>query len=297
MKESGCLVPMWPVKNLIEKSFVHGWLVKVVQALHPLTVMAIAPLFRQICCGCAVHTQCCSTGELLGHSLHLGTRHILQCSICCSFSLWQRCAFLHVKMQKCSFLSHQLLIAVIKRDMQAQQSSAALGASASLSWAEDCQPDGSTHFVSHQKGWTSLSSRNVSCAYLSSQDLPLQVGSPRPGDGTAVQVMQQPHSLRLFAVKSEQYRQENEGRSRNWSKTNLFFPHWVNFNLDPLADQILCEAAQTFLLAQGKQQEGAGTWRDRKGNKGIWQNCWLLTTQSAHGTIMQCGTYQEIAWT
>lgn len=178
MKESGCLVPMWPVKNLIEKSFVHGWLVKVVQALHPLTVMAIAPLFRQICCGCAVHTQCCSTGELLGHSLHLGTRHILQCSICCSFSLWQRCAFLHVKMQKCSFLSHQLLIAVIKRDMQAQQSSAALGASASLSWAEDCQPDGSTHFVSHQKGWTSLSSRNVSCAYLSSQDLPLKWDHP-----------------------------------------------------------------------------------------------------------------------
>lgn len=86
------LVPIWPVKNLIEKSFVHGWLGKVVQALHPVTLMAIAHLFRQICCGCAVHTQCCSTGQLLGHSLHLWARHVLQCSICCSLSLFQRCA-------------------------------------------------------------------------------------------------------------------------------------------------------------------------------------------------------------
>lgn len=29
-------------------------------------------------------------------------------------------------------------------------------------------------------------------------------------------------------------------------------------------DQIHCEAAQTFLLAQGKQQEGAGTWERQK---------------------------------
>lgn len=94
---------------------------RVGQALHPLTLMAIALLFRQICCGCAVHTQCCSTGELLGHSLHLGARLFLQCSICSSLSLFQRCAFLHVKMQKCSFLSHQLLIAIIKWDVQAQQ--------------------------------------------------------------------------------------------------------------------------------------------------------------------------------
>lgn len=187
------LAPIWPVENFNEKSFVHGWLLKVVQALHPVTLMAIAHLSRQIFCGCAVHTQCCSTGYLLGHSLHLAAQHILQCSICCSLSLFQRCAFLHIKMQKCSFLSHQLLIAIIKRDMQAQQrqgwAQQHLGQSRRLagSWKDPiCLTAG---------GWTSLSMRNVSCAYLSRQDLAQQWDHP---DSTAAQVMQQPHSLRLL---------------------------------------------------------------------------------------------------
>lgn len=69
---------------------------------------------------------CCAHTVLL-HRISAGTQpslaaqHVLQCSICSSLSLFQRCAFLHIKMQKCSFLSHRLLIAIIKRDMQAQQ--------------------------------------------------------------------------------------------------------------------------------------------------------------------------------
>lgn len=142
-------------------------------------------------------TQCCSTGELLGHSLHLGAQHILQCSICCSLSLFQRCAFLHVKMQKCSFLSHQLLIAIIKRDMQAQQLSSPGGWSLSqlsrrlsASWKYPfCLTPGRLSLPEHQECVLCLPEH---------QDLPQRVGSPRPGDGTAVQVMQQPHSLRLL---------------------------------------------------------------------------------------------------
>lgn len=191
------LVPIWPVKNLIEKSFVHGWLGKEIQASHPVILMAIAPLFRQICCGCAVHT-------VLLHRTAAGTQpspgSLTRSAV---FNLLQPFVIpkMHVKMQKCSFHSHQLLTAIIKRDMQAQER-----------WAWPQQHWGLLLLPAEQKivsqlevpfcltrgGWTSLSIRNVSCAYLSSQDLPQQVGSPRAGESTAVQVMQQPHSLRLL---------------------------------------------------------------------------------------------------
>lgn len=173
----------------------HGWLVKVVQTFHPVTLMAIAHLSRQICCGCAVHTQCSSTGQLLGHSLHLAAQHILQCSICCSFSLYQRCAFLHIKMQKCSFLSHQLLIASIKWDMQAQQRQGSAQQHEGLVLLSAKQEDVSqleVLILSHTRRLNLP--EHEDCVLC----LPEQPGSPRPVGITAVQVMPQPYSLRLL---------------------------------------------------------------------------------------------------
>lgn len=222
-------VPIWPVKNLIEKSFVHGWLGEVVQGLHPVALLAIARLFRQICCGCAVHTQCCSTGQLLGHSLHLGARHVLQCSICCSLSLFQRCAFLHVKMQKCSSRSHQLLIAIIKQGMQAQQRQA---------WAQ--QHWGLVLLPAEQKIVSQL--EVVILSHTGGLNLPehqecVLCLPEQPGSTTASGITQprRQHSstddatatqLEAVAVKSEQYGEENEGKPRNWSglKQSLFCP-------------------------------------------------------------------------
>lgn len=206
--------------------------------------------------------------DLLGHSLHLGARHVLQCSICSSLSLFQWCAFLHVKMQKCSFLSHQLLIAIIKRDVQAQQrqSSAALGAGASLSWAEDCQAAGNTHFVSHQKAEPPWAPGMCAVPTWAARVQHSEWDHP---DQEMAQQYRWCKNHTAWGFGTEIWailtgKQGGTSRNRSGLKQTPFFLTKVNFNLDPLADQILCEAAQTFLLAEGKQQEGAGTWERQK---------------------------------
>lgn len=167
---------------------------------------------------CCAHTVLLPA-QLLGLSLHLGARHTLQCSICCSPSLFQRCAFLHIKMQKCSFHCNQLLSAIIKQDMQAQQK-----------WAWAQQLWGLVLLPAEQKivsqlevpilshTWRLNLAEHHECVLC----LPEQPGSttargsPRAGDSTAVQVMQQPHSLRLL-----QWNLSNAGRRAKADQGNI----------------------------------------------------------------------------
>lgn len=237
---------------------------------------------------CCAHTVLLHR-TLLGHSLHLGARHILQCSICCSRSLFQRCAFLHIKMQKCSFLSHQLLIAIIKWDMQPQERPelsstggwffSQLSRRLSASWKYP--------FCLTTRGWASLSIRNVSCAYLSSQDLPQGVGSPRQ------EIAQQyrwcnSHTAsgfgsEIWAILTGERRQIKE---LIWAKTDLFSPTRLILTWIHLWIRFAVRLHKHFCWHRGSSRKEQAPGRDRKGNKGFWQDCWLLTTQSAHGTIM-----------
>lgn len=197
-------------------------------------------------------------------------------------------------MQKCTFpLPISLLIAITKHatghagTTETGLISAALGASASLWWVEDSWPDGSTHFVSHGEAeplWAS-----GMCP------VPTQAATiyHSEWDHWDQEIVKQykwcnchipwDFCSKIWTIMTGEWRQIKE---LIWAKMNFFFhPRliltwiclWIRFTVRLLKH--FC-----WHRRSGRKEQAPG--RDRKGNKGFWQGCWLLTTQSAHGTII-----------
>lgn len=280
-------VPIWPVKNLIEKSFVHGWLGEVVQGLHPVALMAIAHLFRQICCGCAVllHRTTAGTQPSPGSSTRSAVFNLLQPFVIPKMCLSARKnAKMLIPLPSASDCHHKTGHA---GTTETGLGSAALGAGASPSWAEDCQPAGSSDFVSHREAerpWASGMCPVPTWAariYHSKWDHPAQETAQQYrwcNSHTAWGF-----SSEIWAILRGERRQTKE---LIWAKTKPFLPTKLILTWIHLWIRFTVRLHKHFCWHRGSSRKEQAPGRDRKSNKGIWQDCWLLTTQSAHGTII-----------
>ena len=185
-----------------------------------------------------------------------------------------------------------LLIAIIKHAMghagttETGLISAALGAGASLCWAKDSRPDGSTHFVSRGEGeplWASdmcpVPTR-AARIYHSEWD---------HWDQEIIQQYRWGNShipwgfcSKIWTITTGEPRQIKE---LIWAKMNFFFHRRLIWTRICLRIRFTVRLHKHFSWHRGSGRKEQAPGRDRKGNKGFWQGCSLLTTQSAHGTI------------
>lgn len=70
------------------------------------------------------------------------------------------------------------------------------------------------------------------------------------------------------------------------AKTNLFSPTRLILTWIHLWIRFAVRLHKHFCWHRGSSRKEQAPGSDRKGNKGFWQDCWLLTTRRAHGTIM-----------
>lgn len=251
----------------------------------PVVFMATAHVLRQICCSCAVHTQCCSTEQLLCTQPLPGITHVLQYSICYSL-ISQTCLSARKDTNMHILFPVSFLIAIIKLAKghsgmtEMGLISAALRAGDSLCWEKDSRPDGCSPFLLHGEveplwasGMCSVPTRGNRTCHSKwdhwDQEIIQQCG-------WCISHIAWGFCSKIWTVITGEPRQIKEPI---WAKINFFFFHpkliltqihlWIRFAV---------RLHKHFCWHRGGGRKEQAPGRDRKGNKGLWQSSWLLTT-------------------